>query len=460
MTAHTLTATDLLAAYRAHSLSPVEVTQALFERIAQHDGRVNAFCHLNQEGALAAARASEQRWQAGNPVGLLDGVPVAIKDTFYTKGMPTRIGSPTTPASGPWNVDAPAVARLREAGSVLLGKTTTPEFGHKMFTDNPLTGITRNPWNTDHTPGGSSGGSAAAIALGMAPLALGGDGGGSIRIPATWSGVFGLKPTGARVPVYPPGGWDSTATVGPMSRTVSDAALLFTVITRPDARDWAALPTDPRDYRVGLAGGLAGLKVAYSPDLGLCQVDQPVAKLVKAALQVWESLGAQVEEVPPPGLEGMVEMHYTFRQSMFGFLLEQMSAEQRALCGDSLRGLHAGYEALSLSQFQQAMLLRRDVRNRMQAFFQNYDLLVCPGMHITAPGNLPHIPKALVAGPPLTSWVNHTELPAASIPCGIAPDGLPVGLQIVGGRFNDALVLRAARAYEDARGKFPLPPGD
>jgi aspartyl-tRNA(Asn)/glutamyl-tRNA(Gln) amidotransferase subunit A len=264
----TLPAADLLRLYRSKQLSPVEVVEAALARIERFDGDVNAFCLVDGEGALQAARESEARWQAGKPAGLLDGVPATIKDLVLTKGWPTRRGSKTIDPAGPWEEDAPVVARLREAGAVLLGKTTTPEFGWKGVTDNPLTGITRNPWNTGRTPGGSSGGAAVAAALGMGALHIGTDGGGSIRIPAGFTGIFGHKPSFGRVPAYPPSPFATVAHVGPMTRTVEDAALMLTVLSKPDARDWFALPYEARDYRIGLHEGIEGLRIAYSPALG------------------------------------------------------------------------------------------------------------------------------------------------------------------------------------------------
>ena len=263
----TLSAAELLRLYRARRASPLEVTRAALQRIDSLNPVLNCFCFIAPD-ALAAAKESEARWMKGEPRGALDGVPVSIKDLLLTKGWPTLRGSKTVDPKGPWNDDAPVVARLREAGAVLLGKTTTPEFGWKGVTDNPLTGITRNPWNPAKTPGGSSGGAAAALAAGMGPLTLGTDGGGSIRIPCAFTGVFGLKPSFGRVPAWPLSPFGTVAHVGPMTRSVHDAALMLNVLSQPDARDWFALPYDPRDYRLGLDDGVRGLRIAYSADLG------------------------------------------------------------------------------------------------------------------------------------------------------------------------------------------------
>src|ERR1051326_8341268 len=234
---HELTAGELSTAYANRDLSPVEVTEACLARIEALDAEINAFCLVEPEASRRQAEDSEQRWMEGAPLSPLDGVPIAIKDLLLTKGWPTRRGSLTVDPKGPWTDDAPSVARLREAGAVFIGKTTTPEFGWKGSTDSPLTGVTRNPWNKQKTPGGSSGGSAAALAARFAPLALGTDGGGSIRIPASFSGVSGLKPSFGRVPAWPLSPFGTVAHVGPMSRTVLDTALLLNVIARPDGRD-------------------------------------------------------------------------------------------------------------------------------------------------------------------------------------------------------------------------------
>ncbi len=241
-------AVELLRLYRSGAASPVEATRAVLARIERFNPALNAFCHVAAEDALAAARASEARWKQQTPCGALDGVPVSIKDLILVRGMPTLRGSRTIDPAQPWDVDAPVAARLREAGAVILGKTATPEFGCKGETNSPLTGITRNPWNPERTPGGSSGGTAAAIAAGMGPLSVGTDGAGSVRIPAAFCGNFGLKPSFGRVPAYPLSPFGSVAHLGPHAMSVADAALMMNVIKQPDARDWTSLPPDPSDY--------------------------------------------------------------------------------------------------------------------------------------------------------------------------------------------------------------------
>src|SRR5580765_7732525 len=278
----TRSAADLIDLYRTRRASPVEVTSAILQRIETLNPVLNAFCFVAPD-ALDQARRSESRWMKGAPLGPLDGVPVSIKDLLLTRGWPTLRGSKVVDPAGPWTDDAPAVARLRESGAVLVGKNTTPEFGWKGVTDSPLTGITRNPWNTAKTPGGSSGGGAAAVAAGMGPLTIGTDGGGSIRIPCAFTGLFGLKPSFGRVPAWPLSPFGTVAHLGPMTRTVADAALMLNVIAQPDARDWYALPHDGRDFLEGIDEGVRGWRIGYSATLGHASVNPEVAAMVERA---------------------------------------------------------------------------------------------------------------------------------------------------------------------------------
>ena len=261
-------AVELLQLYRAKALSPLEVTRTLLDRLDSLEPKINAFCLVDRDGALAAAGASEARWLRGEQTGALDGVPVTIKDLVLMRGFPTLRGSHLVERGQDWPEDAPATARLREAGAVILGKSTTPEFGWKALGDSPLTGITRNPWDLSRTPGGSSAGAAAACAAGIGPLHLGSDGAGSIRIPCAFTGIFGLKPSFGRVPAYPLSPMGLLAHIGPMARTVADAALMLTVIAGPDHRDPYALPPESKNFLDGLEESIRGWRVAYSPTLG------------------------------------------------------------------------------------------------------------------------------------------------------------------------------------------------
>jgi aspartyl-tRNA(Asn)/glutamyl-tRNA(Gln) amidotransferase subunit A len=448
----TLTASELLEGFRKKTLSPVEVTQAVLARIEQLNPKLNAFC-LVSESALEEAKASEARWTAGQPRGLLDGVPVSIKDIILTKGWPTLRGSKTIDAKGPWNDDAPATARLREHGAVLLGKTTTPEFGWKGVTDSPLTGITRNPWNPAKTPGGSSGGAAAAVASGMGPLAVGTDGGGSIRIPCSFTGLFGIKPSFGRVPAWPLSPFGTVAHVGPMTRSVTDAALMLNVLAQPDARDWHALPYDARDWRMGLDGGVADLRIAYSPDLGYAKVDPEVAAIVKKAVSVFEELGAKVDE-KHPGFTDPAPVFTTHWFSGAAFLMK--GVKNQKLVDPGLREVAAQGEKITADQLLDAQMKRGALGVHMNLFHREYDLLLTPTLSIAAFDAGKEVADKMLQER-WTDWTpfsfpfNLTQQPAASIPCGLTKAGLPVGLHIVGPRYADALVLRAARAFETAR---------
>jgi aspartyl-tRNA(Asn)/glutamyl-tRNA(Gln) amidotransferase subunit A len=447
-----LTASELIEGFRKKTLSPVEVTQAVLARIEQLNPKLNAFC-LVSETALEDAKASEARWSAGQPRGLLDGVPVSIKDIILTKGWPTLRGSKTIDPKGPWNDDAPATARLREHGAVLLGKTTTPEFGWKGVTDSPLTGITRNPWNPAKTPGGSSGGAAAAVAAGMGPLAVGTDGGGSIRIPCSFTGLFGIKPSFGRVPAWPLSPFGTVAHVGPMTRSVADAALMLNVLAQPDARDWHALPYDARDWRMGLDRGVADLRIAYSPNLGYAKVDPEVAAIVKKAVSVFEELGAKIDE-RDPGFTDPAPIFTTHWFSGAAFLLKGIKNQK--LVDPGLREVAAQGAKITADELLDAQMKRGALGVHMNLFHREYDLLLTPTLSIAAFDAGKEVADKMLQER-WTDWTpfsfpfNLTQQPAASIPCGLTKAGLPVGLHIVGPRYADAMVLRAARAFESAR---------
>jgi len=459
-----LSAAELIAGYRDGSLSPVEAAEAALARIEAHDGKLNAFRLVDAERALKAARESEERWRIKAPRGRVDGVPTSIKDLLLTKGWSTPRGSKTVDQDQPWEEDAPCVARLREHGAVLIGKTTTPEFGWKGLTDSPLTGITRNPWNPERTPGGSSGGAAVAVAAGMGPLAIGTDGGGSVRIPAGFTGIFGLKASGGRVPAYPSSPFGTLAHVGPMTRTVTDAAILLSVISEPDPRDWYALPPQgagtAADYTVGLDDGVAGLRIGFSPSLGGHPVDPEIAALVAAAAGSFEELGATVEEADP-GLGDCAAAFRTLWYAGAAALLAAFTADQKALMDPGLVELAAEGAGYSALDYLAAVKLREAVGVAMNLFHQTYDLLLTPSLPIPAFEAGLEVPRGsgMARWPDWTPFsypFNLTRQPAANVPCGLTSEGLPAGLQIVGPSYADALVLRAARAYERAQ-PFKMP---
>ncbi len=445
-------AVALLDLYRKRSLSPVEATRALLDRIDALQTQLNAFCIIDRDGALGAARQSEARWQKGEAVGRLDGVPVTIKDLMLMRGFPTLRGSRLIDPDQDWSEDAPAVARLREAGAVIFGKTTTPEFGWKALGDSPLTGITRNPWDLSRTPGGSSAGAAAACAAGIGPLHLGSDGAGSIRIPAAFTGIFGLKPSFGRVPAYPLSPMGLLSHLGPMARTVADAALMLTVLSGPDHRDPYALPPDDTDYRDRIEGGVRGWRIAYSPALGYAKVDPEIAAAVAEAVRCFEGLGANVEEV-----DGIFasprEALLTLWASGAARIIGDFPAARRALLDPGLAAIVAAGERISAVDYLGADLIRTALGQTMAEFHQKYDLLLTPMMPIPALAvghdlNDPATEQHWVDWTPFSYPFNLTRQPAASIPCGLTRAGLPIGLQIIGPLYADDRVLRAARAFE------------
>lgn len=458
-----LSACELVASFADKTLSPVDAAAAALDRIERFDERINAFCFVDADGAREAARASEARWSKGEPVGLLDGVPTSIKDLNYVAGWPTGRGSLTTEGDGPAAEDAPAIARLREAGAVFLGKTTSPEFGWKGVTDSPLTGITRNPWNLDKTPGGSSGGAAAALAAGMGQLAQGGDGGGSIRIPCGFTGLFGLKANYGRVPVHPPSPFGTLSHVGPMTRSVDDLAAMFTVMSRPDVRDWNALPFLDQDWRRGLDDGVEGLRIAFSPDLGYAQVDAEVASVVAAAAAAFSELGATVENVGP-GFDDPTPVFRTLWWAGAAQLVSTLPAEKVDKLEPAFRELAAEGAQIPLLDYTAAMVARVALGQVMNHFHEQYDLLLTPTLAVPAfeAGQLApdgdDDPLRWLRWTPFSYPFNMTGQPALTAPCGFTPDGLPVGLQIVGPLHREDLVLKAARAFEAARPQNMRPP--
>jgi aspartyl-tRNA(Asn)/glutamyl-tRNA(Gln) amidotransferase subunit A len=458
-----LTARQLLTGYEKGDFSPVDATRAALDRIEVVQPLVNAFVRVDAEEALAQARASAERWRGKEPRGLLDGVPVTVKDLMLQRGGPTLRGSRTLRAEGSWEEDAPSVARLREHGAVLLGKTTTPEFGWKGVTDSPLNGVTRNPYDPGRTSGGSSGGSAAAVALGAGALSIGTDGGGSIRIPASFCGIFGLKPTYGRVPLYPSSPFGTLAHAGPMTRDAADAALMLDVISGPDWRDWSQLGP-AGSAREGLADGVKGLRIAYSPSFGGQVAVRPaVASAVRRAVGALAGLGAYIEE-SDPDIADPVEAFHTLWFSGAARMVQHLGANQRKLLDPGLREICGIGERRSALEYLAAVDTRMALGRRMGRFHTSYDLLVTPTLPITAfeagveaPAHSGH--HRWTGWTPFTYPFNMTQQPAATVPCGVDEDGLPIGVQLVGARHADALVLRAAHAlYESGAATIPGPP--
>jgi aspartyl-tRNA(Asn)/glutamyl-tRNA(Gln) amidotransferase subunit A len=449
-------AAALATAIARREISPVEVVEATLERIERLQPAFNAFCAVAAGHARAAARRAEQQVMRGERVGPLHGVPVSVKDTLWTSGVRTTMGSAIYADSVPPE-DAAVVARLRAAGAIVVGKTTTPEFAHKGTTDSPLLGITRNPWSPAHTCGGSSGGAAVAVATGMGPLAVGTDEGGSIRIPASFCGVVGLKPTFGLVARYPVGVAEFLTHLGPLTRTVEDAALFLTVAAGPDDRDGGCLAARPADYRADLRQPPGPLRVAWSPTLGYATVHSEVLRVTSAAVRTLGGLGWQVEEADP-GFEDPAAIADAFRYPGLAAALGEHLPAWRDRMDPSLVALIEAGLRMTAVDVARAQAARHVLWERVHAFFRRHDLLVTPVVAV------PPFPAATPApqeieGRPITrrGWIpftypfNLTGQPAISVPCGFTADGLPVGLQLVGRRWEDALVLRAGAAFEAAR---------
>ncbi|UPK75930.1 amidase [Nocardioidaceae bacterium SCSIO 66511] len=445
---------ELTAAYRSREVSPVEATQASLDTIEAHDGDVNAFVRVEGESALEAARASEKRWAAGEPIGPADGVPTSIKDIFLTRDWPTLRGSALIDEAGAWTEDAPSVARLREAGAVFVGKTTTPEFAWKGVTDSLRFGATGNPWAADLTAGGSSGGSATAVGLGMGTWSVGTDGGGSVRIPAAFTGTVAIKPTYGLIPLYPASPFGTLAHAGPMTRSVTDAATMLDLITGYDPRDWSAMPTPTGSFLDGLEDGVEGMRIAYSPNLGFVANDPEVDAAVRAAAAVLADAGAVVEEVDP-GFDDPVEAFEVLWFTGAAKVIEPYGDDALERIDPGLRaGVERG-RTMSAGDYLDATAVRMALGKRMSEFHETYDVLLTPTMPIAAFEAGRDAPAGS-ASSAWTSWTpytypfNLTQQPALSVPCGFTSAGLPVGLHVVGPRHADARVLRVGRAYERA----------
>ena len=450
-----LNAHELHQRYQAGSTSPLEVMDAVLARVEHLNPVVNAFSEI-AENAREMARASEERWRRKSPLSALDGVPVSIKDNVAVRGLATRYGSLAT-SEAPALSDSPCVARLRGAGALCFAKTTLPDFAHKIVTDSPLTGLTRNPWDLQHTPGGSSGGAAAAVALGMGAVGIGTDGGGSIRIPAAFTGTFGFKPSFGRVPHAPRGAFALFSHVGPITRCVADAARLLTVLSRPDSRDWYALPFEANDYELGLECKLTpgGVRVACSATLGLpIEIQTEVRNAVDHVSHILAKLGAQVQLEDPPGIARCNAIHTSLWSACCRQLTEDLD-DGGATLDPSLQALASSGAQISRHALLSALIERGDLGAAMNAFFARYDLLICP-VYARAAVPLSELSATEPPFPHFTAWCNQLGLPAASLYAGTTPEGLPIGVQIVGGPHADALVLWASHLLEAVIGRARL----
>jgi aspartyl-tRNA(Asn)/glutamyl-tRNA(Gln) amidotransferase subunit A len=452
-----LSATELGSLYRRRKVSPVEVVDAILARIESINPRLNAYVTLTAEPARREARAAERALtrRSARP-GPLHGVPFSVKDLVLTRGVRTTFGTPLYRDHVPGE-DAPMVERLRRAGGILLGKTNTPTFGWIGATHNLLFGATRNPWNLERTPGGSSGGASAAAAAGLGPLHVGTDGGGSIRIPASCAGIFGLKPSFGRIPVHPPSGAWSLSHIGPMTRTVADAALMLQATAGPDERDQYSLPADGADYRQGLRGSLRGLRLAWSADLGFAEaVDPEVREVCGRAARAFREVGGRVEDVKP----GWPSPYACWEAIFCGGIATRMAPylDRKSEIDPGLFRIIEASLKEPPTRYVQAWFDRLTWGQHPRALFETHDYLLTPtiacppfAVGLDNPTEIAGRSVPAYAWIPFTFPFNMTGHPAASVPAGFTKDGLPIGLQIVGRRFDDAGVLRVAAAFERAR---------
>jgi aspartyl-tRNA(Asn)/glutamyl-tRNA(Gln) amidotransferase subunit A len=449
-----MSAAALAAAIKRKKLSPVEVTRAVLDRIERVNPRLNAYVTITDDQAIRDARAAERAvGKRGARLGPLHGVPFSTKDLVITKGVRTTFGTRFYADHVPTE-DAPMVARMKAAGGIQLGKTNTPTFGWIGATHNLLFGVTRNPWNTDRTPGGSSGGASAAVAAGLGPVAIGTDGGGSIRIPASFTGIFGHKASYGRIPVYPPSGAWSLSHIGPMTRTVEDAALMMNACAGPDERDQYSLPADGIDYVKALKGSLKGLRIGWSPDLGFARVVDPEVEATCAkAARRFRELGAKVDEArlgwpsPKAAWEAVFCGGIATRMAPYLDRPNDIDPGLLPIIQDAVKW--------PASRYVQAWFDRLTWYDHVRRYFETHDLLLTPTI-ATPPFKVGLDNPLEIAGRPVEAydWIpftfpfNLTGNPAASVPCGFTKDGLPIGLQVVGRRFDDVTVLRAAAGFE------------
>ncbi|MCF8587514.1 amidase [Gordonia liuliyuniae] len=461
-----LSALELTDAYRAGTLSPVEAADAVLDAIDRIDGSLSAFCVVDQDGARASAKDAQQRYRDGRTLGPLDGVPTSIKDVFLTAGLPTYRGSTLIAAADDGvaaTVDAPVTAATVEAGCVVVGKTTTPEFAWKGVTDSLLVGVTRNPYDPDRTPGGSSGGSAAAVAAGLGPLSTGTDAGGSVRIPAAFTGTVALKPTYGVIPMFPSSPFGTLAHAGPMTRTVTDTAAFMDELIRPDSRDWSAVPRsatcpDGEGFLTTALDGLrsdtplAGVRVAYSRNLGFGVNDPDVEREVDAAVAALADLGARVDEIDL-GLSDPVDAFHVLWFAGAAAVVKPLGDGAIDRIDPTLRDALSRYHDFTAQDYLDAVAERMALGVRLGAVHHTYDVLVTPTTPIPAFAAGADVPPGWHS-PDWTSWTpytylfNMTQQPALSVPCGMTDTGLPVGIQLVGARFADRTVVRTGAALE------------
>lgn len=457
-----LTAHQALDLFRRRELSPIELARDCLARIDDVNPSINAFVHVAHDEAMRAALKSETRWMNGSPCGPLDGVPTTIKDLTLTRDMPTRYGSATSDAEAPNTTDAPVAGHLRSAGAVFLGKTASPEFGWKGVTDNPLHGVTRNPWDLSLTPGGSSGGAGVAAALNLGMLHQGSDAGGSIRIPCSFTGTFGLKPTFGWIPQWPSSAMSTLSHLGPMTRTAADSALMLASMTQPDARDgFLGNPQCP-DWSTPPPRSLEGWRIAYSPTLGYVDVADDIRRRVDEAVMQLAMLGAEIIEIDP-GFSCPLDTFNTLWFAGATQVVEKLAKNQLNEMDPGFLDIAERGSKISLARYLEAGRERTALTAHMQAFHQQWDLLVTPTLPLSPFAAGFNVPpdgayQDWMEWTPFSYPFNLTQQPAASLPCGLDDTGLPVGLQLIGAKFEDMKVMHAAMLLEARLPRLSPPP--
>ena len=461
-----MSAVELAQNIREKKISSLEATENFFQRIDQLDSQLNSYLTLCRDQALADARAADEAVQKGSELGPLHGVPISIKDLELTKGVTTTMGSAWFRDRVP-DLDSIVVERVKASGAIILGKTNTPEFGLSGTTENKLGEPCRNPWNTERTPGGSSGGAAAALAAGLCSLSMGTDGGGSIRIPASFTGLFGIKPTQGRVPRY--GGYGRPAAnhfsqSGPITRTVADSALLLQVVAGPDSRDVTSIRQPAPDFSAGLADGVKGMRLAWSRDYGFAAVDPEVVQVTERAAKLFAGMGATVEDANlklDDPFDTFWNIFATASYTSYGHLFDEGRNE---LTDYGVTSMEHG-RTVTGADLSRAIYDVDRLGRQMEEFFDDFDLLISPTMAVPA---FPIKQRPSVIGGrevdpfwgfvPFTYLINITGQTAASVPCGYSSDGMPIGLHIIGPKGSEAKVLQASAAFEQAQpwaGKRP-----
>ncbi len=449
-----MSAYEMAEIIRRRKASPVEIMEACLDQIEALEPRLNAFVTLTPESAMEEARRCEALVMSGTDLGPLHGVPMSVKDLIAVRGVRQTFGSRTM-QDHVADADAPAVERIKAAGACLIGKTTTTEFGCKPSSDSPLSGITRNPWNTEKTSGGSSAGAAASVAAGAYPVALGTDGGGSIRIPSSFCGLFGIKAQFGRVPVFPVSATPTLAHVGPITRTVRDAALVLGTVAGFDARDPASMTEHAPDFLAACEHPVTGMRIAWSPTLGYAEPTSEVESAASEAVKVFEELGCEVEFVDQV-MEDPFDLWLAEFYAGVGTKLKEPLENNRQIIDPNLVDMLAGALDQKIDEYYRTIFARYELREKMRKFFNEYDLLITPTLPVAAFDATLEMPPRVPTRNSI-NWTSYTYppnlcgLPSASLPCGFTGDGLPIGLQLTSRANREIDIFRAAAAFEMAR---------